>query len=180
MSPNSRLERLPFTKKDSRPAPQASKKGRRVPERRRALSAGVEDFFPWAAPISSHPLASEEEEEEDEMADHVQNFGARKCKQGASFKLATDATPEVVGEVDHHPTGRGSEEQMIVVMDSPEMGFHGQSSSEIGVSTGLREVPLTHEEAWEGILSKRIANRPDKVTSFSLGTVGHCFPTGCY
>ena len=29
----SRLERLPFTKKDSRPAPQASKKGRRVPER---------------------------------------------------------------------------------------------------------------------------------------------------
>ena len=42
----SRLERLPFTKKGSRPAPQASKKGRRVPERLRAPGARVEDFVP--------------------------------------------------------------------------------------------------------------------------------------
>ena len=41
-----RLKHLPFTKKGSRPAPQASKKGRRVPEQRRAPSTGVEDFVP--------------------------------------------------------------------------------------------------------------------------------------
>ena len=51
----SRLKHLPFTKKGSHPAPQASKKGRRVPERRRAPGTGVEDFVPWVAPISSFP-----------------------------------------------------------------------------------------------------------------------------
>ena len=50
------LKRLPFTKKVSRPAPQASKKGRRVPERRREPRVGVEDFVPWVALISSLPL----------------------------------------------------------------------------------------------------------------------------
>ena len=40
------LKRLPFTKKDSRPTPQASKKRRQAPERRRAPTAGVEDFVP--------------------------------------------------------------------------------------------------------------------------------------
>ena len=76
----SRLERLPFMKKVSRPTPQASKKGRRVPERLRAPGAGVEDFVPWVSPISSCPPASEEEEEEDEMVDHVYNFDAWKRK----------------------------------------------------------------------------------------------------
>ena len=43
---------------DSDPAPQASKKGRRVPERLRVPGARVEDFIPWVSPISSsHPLA---------------------------------------------------------------------------------------------------------------------------
>ena len=42
----SRLERLPFTKKGTRLAPQSSKKGRRVLERLRAPEAGVEDFVP--------------------------------------------------------------------------------------------------------------------------------------
>ena len=51
------------------------------------------------------------EEEEDEMVDLV--------------KRATNATPEVVGEADQHPTSGGSEGQAIVVMDSPKMGFHG-------------------------------------------------------
>ena len=37
---DSRLERLPFAKKGSRPAPQASKKGRWVPERIKTLGAG--------------------------------------------------------------------------------------------------------------------------------------------
>ena len=53
----------------------------------------MEDFVPWVAPISSCPPTSEKEEEEDET-DLVHNFGARKHKRGASFKRATDATPE--------------------------------------------------------------------------------------
>ena len=105
----SRLERLPSTKKGSCPAPQASKKGRRVPERRRAPGTGVEDFVLWVAPISSRPPTSEEEEEEDKMADLVHNFSARKRKWGASFKRAIDATLEVIGEVDQHLTGEGSD-----------------------------------------------------------------------
>ena len=104
------LKRLPFTKKGSRPAPQASKKGRRVLERRRVPGTGVEDFVPWVTPISSLPPASEKEEVEDEMSNLIHNFGARKRKRGANFKRATDATPEVVGEADQHSAGGGSEE----------------------------------------------------------------------
>ena len=74
----SRLERLPFPKKGSCSAPKASKKGRLVPERLKTPGAGVEDFFPWVSLISSHPPTREEEEEEEDMADLVQNFGARK------------------------------------------------------------------------------------------------------
>ena len=59
------------------------------------------------------------------MVDLVHNFGARKCKQCVTFKRATDATLKVVGEADQHPTGEGSNGQAIVVMDLPEMGFHG-------------------------------------------------------
>ena len=81
-----------------------------MPERRRVPDAGVEDFVPLVVSISSLLPASEEEEEEDEMADLIHNFGARKHKQGASFKRATDVTPEVVGEADQHPTGGGLEE----------------------------------------------------------------------
>ena len=95
-------------------------------ERLRAPEAGVEDFVPWVSPISSGPPASEEEEEEDEMIDLVHNFDARKHKWGASFKWVTNATLKVVGEADQHPIDKGSDGQAIVVMDSPEMGFHGQ------------------------------------------------------
>ena len=42
----SRFECLPLVKKGSRLAPQASKKGRRVPERPKTPEAGVEDFVP--------------------------------------------------------------------------------------------------------------------------------------
>ena len=99
-----------------------------MPERRRVPSAGVEDFVPWVAPISSRPPANEEEEEEDEMDDLIHNFEARKHKRGASFKRATDATYEVVSEADQHLTSGGSKGQALVVMDLPEMGFHGQSA----------------------------------------------------
>ena len=57
------------------------------------------------------------------MADLVHNFGVRKRKRGASFKWATDAPLEVVGEANQHPTDEGSDGQAIVIMDSPEMGF---------------------------------------------------------
>ena len=127
---------------DYRPASRASKKGRRVPERRRVPSVGVEDFVPWVAPISSRPPASEE----DEIADLVHNFDAQKRKRGASFKRATNATHEVVGEADQHPTSEGSKGQAIVVMDLLEMSFHGQSAWETALLTDLGEVPLTHEE----------------------------------
>ena len=121
----SRLKCLPSTKKGSHSTPQPSRKGRRVPEQRRTPGTGVEDFVPWVAPISSLPPTSEEEEEEDEMSDLIHNLGARKRKRGASFERTTDVTPEVMGEVEQQSAGRGSEEQAIVVMDSPEMRFHG-------------------------------------------------------
>ena len=72
----SRLKRLPSTKKGSLPSPQESKKGRRVPEQRRTLGPGVEDFVPWVAPISSLSPANEAKEKEDEMSDLIHNFGA--------------------------------------------------------------------------------------------------------
>ena len=155
----SRLKRLLFTKKGSHSAPQAFKKGRRVPERRRAPGTGVEDFISWVAPISSLLPTREEEEEEDEMVDHVLNFGARKHKQGASFKRATDTTPEVVGEADQQPIEGGSERQAIVVMDLPKMGFHGQSTMETTPLADLGEVPLSHEEVREGIPLEQTTNQ---------------------
>ena len=60
------------------------------------------------------------------MAHLIHNFGTRKRKRGANFKRVSDATLEVVGEADQHPTGEGSDRQVIVIMDSPKMGFHGQ------------------------------------------------------
>ena len=59
------------------------------------------------------------------MADLIHNFGAQKLKQGANFKRATDATPEVVDEADQHPIGEGLDVQAVVVSDSSEMVFHG-------------------------------------------------------
>ena len=140
-----------------------------MPERRRAPRAGVEDFVPWVAPISIRPPTSEKEEEENKMADLVHNFGARKCKRGASFKRVADAIPEVVGEADQHPTGEGLDVQVMVLLDSPEMGFHGQSALESAPSTDLGDVPLTHEEVREGIPSELIASRPYKATSSRFG-----------
>ena len=87
------LKRPPFTKNGARPAPQATKKGRGETEWRRAPGTGVEDFVLWVALISSLLPASEKEEEEDEMADLIHDFGARKGKRGANFKQAMDATP---------------------------------------------------------------------------------------
>ena len=103
------------------------------------------------------------------MADLVHNFGARKSKRGASFKRATDATPEVVGEVDQHLIGKGSDRQAMVVVDSLEMGFHGQSVPKTAPTTDLGEVHGTHEEVWEGIPLEQITSRPNKATSSRTG-----------
>ena len=121
----SRLERLPFAKKGSRPAPKVYKKGRRVPDRLKTLGSRVEDFVPWASLISSRPPAREEEENEDEMAGLVHNFGARKPKRGANFKRPIGATPEVAGEASQQPSSESLDVQAIVISDSPEMVFHG-------------------------------------------------------
>ena len=107
----------------------------------------MEDFVPWVTPISSLPPASEEEEEEDEMDDLIHNFGERNSKRGASFKRATDTTPKVIGEAYQHSTRGGLDEQAIVVMDLPEMGFHSHSAMETAHLADLGEIPLTHEEA---------------------------------
>ena len=138
-------------------------------EQRRTPSIGVEDFVSWVAPISSLTPASEEEDEEDEMADLIHNFSVRKRKRGASFEQTTDVTPEVMGEADQHSIGGGLEEQTIVVMDSPEMGFHGQPAMETTNLADLKEVPLTHEEAWGGVPSEQIASRPAKAMSSQAG-----------
>ena len=96
-----------------------------MPERLKTPGAGVENFVPWVSPISSLPPIREKKEDEEKMADLVHNFGARKRKRGAKFKRATGATPEVVGEVSHHPSDESLDVQAIVVSDSSKMGFHG-------------------------------------------------------
>ena len=82
------------------------------------------------------------------MPDLIHNFGARKGKRGASFKRTTDVTLEVMGEADQHSADGGSEEQVIVIMESPEIGFHGQPVVETAHLADLEEVPLTNEETW--------------------------------
>ena len=84
------------------------------------------------------------------MDNLIHNFGVRKRKRGASFERTTDVTPKVMGEADQHSAGGGLEEQAIVVMDFPEMGFHGQPDVEIAHLTDLEEVHLTYEEARGG------------------------------
>ena len=49
------------------------------------------------------------------------------------------------------------------------MGFHGQPAMETTNLVDLKEVPLTHEEAWGGVPSEQIASRPAKVMSSQAG-----------
>ena len=149
---------------------------------------GGGSFVPWVAPILSLSPTIEDEEVEDEMADLIHNFGARKRKRGASFKRATNATPEVIGEANQHSTNGGLEEQAIVVMDSPEMGFHGQPTIETDHLVDLGEVPLSHEETRGGggggggggvfPWSRLLADQPRPCRP-GPGAIGHCLLTGC-
>ena len=88
------------------------------------------------------------------MAYLIHNFSAWKRKRGASFERTTDVTPEVMGEAEQHSTSGGSEDQAIIVMDSLEMGFHGQLAVETIHSADVEEAPLTHEEAQGGVSSE--------------------------
>ena len=111
----------------------------------------MEDFIPWVLLISSCPPTRDEEERKDETANLIHNFGAQKRKRGANFKRATGAIPEVTGEASHQPSNESSDVQAIVVSNSPEMGFHGQSTLEIALSVDLGEVSLTHAKVREDI-----------------------------
>ena len=75
----------------------------------------------------------------------------------------------MVGEVDQHPTGEGLDGQAIVIVDSPKIGFHGQSVSETAPLADLGDIPLTHEKIHEGIPSEQIISLPDKATSSQSG-----------
>ena len=140
-----------------------------MPERPKTLEAGVEDFVPWVSPISSRPLAREEEEEENEMADLVHKFGARKRKRGASFERATNAIPEVTSEASQQPTDKSFDVQAIVVSDSPEMGFHGQSALKTALLVDLGEVSPIHAKVHEDFPPKQIAGQSDKAKSTRAG-----------
>ena len=59
--------------------------------------------------------------------------------------------------------------QAIVVSNSPEMGFHGQSASETALLGDVEEVSPTHVEVKEDIPSEQIASRLDKAKSTRAG-----------
>ena len=75
----------------------------------------------------------------------------------------------MVREADQHPSSENSDVQAIVVSDSSEMGFHGQSASKTTLLANLREVSLTHAKVQEGIPLEQIASRTDKDTSTLVG-----------
>ena len=91
----SRLEHLPFAKKGSRPAPQASKKGRRVPEQLKTPGATMEDFFPWVSLISSHPLLGKQMKRRKRWLILFTTSAHGSANEGANFKRAICATLEV-------------------------------------------------------------------------------------
>ena len=74
-------------------------------------------------------------------------------KTGCQFQAGNWCYPR---GSDQHSTGGGSEEQVIVVMDSPEMSFHGQPAMETTHLADLGEVPLTYKEVWGGGYSLRV------------------------
>ena len=95
--------------KDSRPAPQASKKKKGTLRRWKVTGEGAEDFIPWIPPISRRSLDLEKEEEEDEMSSLIHNYAARKLKQDAILKQGADALFEVVGGSGQPRLDEGSE-----------------------------------------------------------------------
>ena len=114
------------------------------------------------------------------MVDLVLNCGARKRKRGANFKRATGATPEVAGEASQQPSGESSDVQKIVISNSLEMGFHGQSASETTLLVDLGEVSPTCGRSRRIFPRSRLLVGQIRLNLLKLGVVGHCFPTSCY
>ena len=112
------------------------------------------------------------------MADLVHNFGAQRRKRGASFKRATDATPEVVGEVDQHPTDRGSEEHAIVVMDSPRWDFMANRFWSL-CPRKIQERFLYLMGKSGRVFPRRLLAGQPRLRLPSPGVVGCCFLTCC-
>ena len=52
----------------------------------------------------------------------------------------------MAGEASQQPFDESLDMQAIVILDSPEMGFHGESDSETALSVDLGEVSPTHAE----------------------------------
>ena len=75
-----------------------------MPEWPKAPRARVEDFVPWVSLVYSCPLASEEEEEENELVDLVHNFGAQKCNEVPTLSGRLVLPPRrMVRRVNNHP-----------------------------------------------------------------------------
>ena len=58
---------------------------------------------------------------------------------------------------------------MIIVMDLPEIGFHGQPAVETAHLYDLEEVPPSHEEARWDIPSEQTASRPSQAMLSQAG-----------
>ena len=57
----------------------------------------------------------------------------------------------MTGKASQQPTGESLDVQVIVISNSPEMGFHGKSASETAFSMDLEEVSQTHVEVQKDI-----------------------------
>ena len=124
------MERPPLAIKDSRPAPQASKKKKGTLRRQKVAGAGMEDFILWIPPISRRSPNLKEEEENDEMSGLIHNSAARKWKRGAILEQAADAPPEVVRGLGQPRSDEGSEVRAIVISSSHKIGLNDQPALE--------------------------------------------------
>ena len=128
--------------KDSRPAPQASKKKKRTLKRQKVVEAGVEDFIPWIPPISRRSPDLEEEEGEDDMSGLIHDFTTQKQKRDAMRGQTTGTSPEVARGSSWSGSDEGSKVQAIVISGLPEMGLNDQSAPENVTLVESREASL--------------------------------------
>ena len=71
----------------------------------------------------------------------------------------------MAGEASQQPSSKSSDVQAIVISDTLEMGFHGQSASETALLMDSGEVSPTHAEVPEDIPSEQITGQSDKAKS---------------
>ena len=75
----------------------------------------------------------------------------------------------MTGEASQQPIGESSDVQTIVISDSGETGFHGQSTLKTAILVELGEVSPIHAEVQEDIPLEQIAGRLDKAKSTRAG-----------